>query len=290
MGYNFQAQEARTNFLRQRANIEVIERKDDIPVAPNEVAEVFQKDGHVNLFQDLEEGVIQTGTNEEHEQEKKKEQEDYEKKIGYLTYLGQNSIEQLKTTPWYQKLDRNKEESATDNEKTLVDLKGQKLKDFHDPLKEIKKCLETSGGKKTVQSGSKRKSSIISNADDSSVKKKSKSESRHKKKKKHKKKSKKHKSRKVSESSSDEEEEKKRRKLQSLRQERLERERMEKSKAQAVLAKLRGETVPEEKSNQFEPIKDKSRTSNSYSSVSRVKQKYNSQFNPELARQNYDDR
>jgi hypothetical protein len=79
-----------------------------------------------------------------------------------------------------------------------------------------------------------------------------------------------------SSSSSDEEERRKlqKQKLEKLREERLQREKIERRKADELLAKLKGETE--------KPETPKIPTTN------HVKQKYNSQFNPWLARQNYD--
>jgi hypothetical protein len=59
----------------------------------------------------------------------------------------------------------------------------------------------------------------------------------------------------------------------------LQREKIEKAKADKLLAKLRGEPDPDEKQKEVKEASQQQRP---------VKQKYNSQFNPEIARQNYD--
>ena len=56
-----------------------------------------------------------SGTNKEHEAEKKKEQEDYEKKIGLLTYLGQSAVESQTDKPWYHQ-GRKKDEDIAKSE------------------------------------------------------------------------------------------------------------------------------------------------------------------------------
>ena len=55
---------------------------------------------HVNLFEDLESGETTASANKDHEAEKTKEKEDYEKKIGLLTYLGQDSQELTGERSW----------------------------------------------------------------------------------------------------------------------------------------------------------------------------------------------
>ncbi|CAG7835501.1 unnamed protein product [Allacma fusca] len=303
------AQEARTSFLRERAG----QRFEDtatteVPTLPLEkVADIIQKDGHVNFFQEIEDGVIQKNKiNVEHEEEKKKEQEDYEKKIGYLTYLGQNSLEHSKEKPWYATISRSLPTAvgtssklvSKDSDGDLSALKEAKFKDFHDPLKDIRKYLHTPGVKAKLDKIALKRSNdqLDSSSEPKRLKKEASTEKLSKAKKKSKKSKKKHrkskhkksKHRRKSPSSSgisssgseyesdDSYEKKKQDNLAKLRAERLEREKEEGKKAERLMAQMRGETIEEEKPREPPP-------------TTRMKQKYNSQFNPQLARQNYDD-
>lgn len=61
--------------------------------------------GHINLFEDFEKGkTVSNATNAEREKEKKEEREKYEKQIGYLTYLGQDTVEATGCVSWYNKV------------------------------------------------------------------------------------------------------------------------------------------------------------------------------------------
>ncbi|XP_013780816.1 leukocyte receptor cluster member 1 homolog isoform X2 [Limulus polyphemus] len=72
-------QEARINFLQKRTSM-----KSDVSNDDNQAK-------HVNFFKEIEDGEYCVGTNKDHEDEKKKKREDFEKKIGLLNYL-QDSV------------------------------------------------------------------------------------------------------------------------------------------------------------------------------------------------------
>lgn len=227
-----------------------------------------QQQEHINLFQDVEEGTAEEKrVNKEHEKEKTEEREKYEKQIGYLTYLGQDTNEALGKKSWYEVLPDRTETSEV----------NMKSKIREDPLVKMNKYIEL--GKKMTQSVSNYTSLVQSSKDQSKMShsrqrsesvssgEKSKKKSKHKHKK-HKK-QKKHKEN-PSEDYDSEEERLKKAKLEILRMERLKREREERMKAELLFKKINGEKVEENKPAQ-----------------QIQKQKYNSQFNPEIAKQNY---
>ena len=58
----------------------------------------------MNLFSDLEAGETTHKNNAENEKEKKREQEEYEKKVGILVGLGQDSQELSGERAWWEKV------------------------------------------------------------------------------------------------------------------------------------------------------------------------------------------
>uniref|UniRef100_A0A182PGA5 Cir_N domain-containing protein n=1 Tax=Anopheles epiroticus TaxID=199890 RepID=A0A182PGA5_9DIPT len=203
-------QEARINLLRQKARGAA-----DKP-AESETEVRTTRNEHVNFFSELEEGKHDgvKRSNADHDKEKKEEQEKYEKQIGYLTYLGQDTNEALGKRDWY---DTAPKRTVCLDEKGKPIEVGLKTKNYHDPLNVIR-----------------------------------------------------------SESIEDEELLKaKKAQLELMRKQRIAREREEKKRTEKMLAKLRGDPEPSPKPKQ-----------GPQHAVPR--QKYNSQFNPELAKQNYE--
>lgn len=213
---------------------------------------------HINLFADYDSAI--KNTNKEHDKELKEKKEDYEKKIGYLTYLGQDTNESLKKKNWYEvapetsRFLRPNTVKETYNKLVLKDEDGKpktgkldikngeigwKLKQSLDPIHTFKKYCHNKSEK--INNDSSRDKKVILND-----------------------RFKKHKH------SKDDKKEK----LLKLREARLKRERHEKQKTEMFLTKLNGTT-------------DNASSSNKVPEINKIKAKYNSQFNPELARQNY---
>lgn len=190
--------------------------------------------------------------------------------------------------------DREKKKDDDDSEI------GLKFKTYHDPLNVMKKYMSIEESKKDKTDDIKTKrimtgyepimNKVIDINKELEIHRKLRKElkRKHKKEKKSKKKKSKKKSssrkRKRSSSSgggSDTDQETillKQKKLEILRQERIKREEEERLKSQQLLAKIYGDPNPKPK----EPVVQ--------TSAPQMKRKYNSQFNPEIARQNYDDR
>ncbi|CAG9857739.1 unnamed protein product [Phyllotreta striolata] len=190
---------------------------------------------HVNLFEELEEGVAeQKETNKNHEQEAKEEKEKYEKQIGYLTYLGQDTNEASGKKSWYDVAPERSTERAE------IALKS-KLRE--DPLNEIRKHTAR------VDVSAKTKPSMGEKTREKFKRSESRSRQR--------------------ESEDEAEETEKRRRIELMRTKRLKRENEERLRTEALLAKIRGDDKEQPKE------------------VNGFRAKYNSQFNPYLAKQNY---
>lgn len=135
-------QESRTEYLRKKARG---------VSAPVEISNEIQGE-HVNFFKDVEENGYSHAKNKEHESEEKERKEKFEKDLGILTYLGQNSLEAKGETPWYLKSQLkeflNDDKDAKDDK---LDAKHKAKLDKMDPLNDMKKYLAMKG-KKYIES------------------------------------------------------------------------------------------------------------------------------------------
>ena len=242
-----------------------------VPVTEERNVVQFTASGHVNFFANLEEGKQVEGVaNKEHELENKKEQEDYEKQIGLLTYLGQGSKESTGESAWYEKPSLLK--TLQNQSQEEVNQKAERAKDMFDPLRVIRHYIgkpETTKKEQTKFSTDLRFPAVasvplklISGTETKDKKRKRKSEREHTKSKKRKKekskrrssddsdsskKKKKKKSSKKRPSSSEEEKDlesesddsdtEKKRQLAILRAKRIEREKAERVKKKPYLVK-----------------------------------------------------
>lgn len=254
--------EARIDYLRQQAREKYDGRANTSVEAPSTTLE------HVNFFADLEKGKIDySKPNADHEKEKKEEKEKYEKQIGYLTYLGQDTNEALKRKNWYEEIPKR----LTDKDNSIEVEITKKI--LHDPIQDMKKYLTMMDNGSSKKHLKNKITSIKKQHSESDVSD-SETERKHsdKKRKKHKKKSKKYKKEKNDTSNEYTSKFKHITSIEKLRTERLLREQKEKLRTEALLAKLKGDPLPLVLSEEVHK--------------SPIKQKYNSQFFPEIARQN----
>lgn len=255
---------------------------------------------HIDLFADHEEKQKKVKPMDE---EKRLEQEKYEKQIGYLTYLGQDTHESLGTRSWYN-VARKRDSNSSHNENGEEIEVGIKVKHLHDPMLQfLKKPIIVDKSKMSDKSNSTNIQSIeipekpmILEKPSKSRKRSATPEKKHKKSKRTKKskdkkskhKKEKRKRRKSSsesgDESSDNEAEKirqlKQQNLQKLREERIQREKNEQNRTKEFLRQTCPSLLPPEEIKKPEEKKAEPR-------MPQMKQKYNSQFNPYLAKQNY---
>ena len=323
-------QESRTTFLRKKAQerqlalgdeaLELLQRGAKSKEQETSENDGFQgtsanksliaSTGHVNFFQDLEDGETTTTTNKEREEEEKKEKEDYEKKIGLLTYLGQDSHELTGGKSWWQKIPEKRDIEVNDS---TVNSKDEKNRDMLDPLSSVRKYLGCKGVQEIVSNQDnidrkhnrkkkkrKRTPSTSSNPiENEEYNDKSKKNKRHRKlkdssslksskrkssKSKSKKKRKHHK--KETHSDSGSEHDKKRRKHENLIREN------DRNADKLKVEKLRNERIEREKkarARRNELLYGAAKTDATGAGTSTTtgpERKYNSQFNPQFAKQN----
>lgn len=262
---------------------------------------------HINLFADLD-GTAKP--NAEHAAEKHAEQEKYEKQIGYLTYLGQDTNEATGRRDWYEQAPRREDPHARQRGIEV----GLKAKLEQDPLAVMQRYTkqlavdQAKAAAPAVPLTLKYPAAIIEDTlvrvvDRAAVVASSSSASGHKHKssrradrvEKRKHKSKSHKSdrkkkRRRRDTDSDDDakakqkhlaEQAKNDKLRRMRAERLAREQREQERIQRLLAPkidpAAAATTATERTAQP-----------AAAAPPPLRQKYNSQFNPYLAKQNYD--
>ncbi|XP_065223392.1 leukocyte receptor cluster member 1 homolog [Planococcus citri] len=231
--------ERRKRIAEQEAKLEILrtESKRNVesqsPTIPRE--EKSKRREHINFFEKIETAAA----NEEHEREIKEDKEKYEKQIGYLTYLGQNTNEAEGRVSWYNKPRKQLDHFVKDGDK-----KDEKSKSILDPLTRIESILHKKSSAadcaKVERSVEREKTIGLGISPEIKTKKKY----------------------------------DKKADLATLREKRLKRERAEQKRIEKLLSSVNGE-----KTTSLESEREKSAT--------KFAQRYNSQFNPHLARQNF---
>ncbi|XP_028172540.1 leukocyte receptor cluster member 1 homolog [Ostrinia furnacalis] len=247
----------------REARLSILKHKSKQKLLESGISDTKQQEeevtGHINLFTDLDHAVKRT--NKDHDNEIKEKKEEFEKKIGYLTYLGQDTNEALKKKNWYEvppssRISQSSSIKDTYEKLVLKDQDGKpkkkeldvkdgeidwKAKQHHDPINNFKKYC-TNQVKTSMESKECNGKEIkhTSNNKINKSKKKCKND--------------------------------KELKLKLLREARIKREQQEKYRTELFLSGLNNKTPA---------------STNTETSSNKVKAKYNSQFNPELARQNY---
>ncbi|CAF3733796.1 unnamed protein product [Adineta steineri] len=129
-------QEDRLNHLRANRGDQLIQFQsaDQTSQKPTE---------HVNLFQLEEQGLkAHDATNAEHEKEKKAETEDFEKKLGLLTYLGGSVVESKGNVPWYMERGANKQLTSKEVPKVDKEERDRLRIQKQDPLNHMSKYVD----------------------------------------------------------------------------------------------------------------------------------------------------
>jgi hypothetical protein len=251
-------QERRTQLLRDKAQTS--------SSVTTTVVEGSLPSKHINIFDDFKDKI--KTENIEHQKEVKEEKEKWEKANGLLNYLHNKDIDS--DNNWYldshevrMKLidDKNDNKINCDFNKNLKDIK---VKKFNDPLEDMKRYLDVMKHKTNDNLNKSVKKSIeFVKSNDSKKTKKSV---------KHKHKKKKRKRRHSSSSSEDSDKTSNKsvsKSLEQLRAERLKREKVERERTRLLLSNKM------KTNEELVIMDDRQRT-------------YNSQFNPQIARQNFD--
>ncbi|CAF1270805.1 unnamed protein product [Adineta steineri] len=226
-------QEDRLNHLRANRGDQLIQFQsaDQTSQKPTE---------HVNLFQLEEQGLkAHDATNAEHEKEKKAETEDFEKKLGLLTYLGGSVVESKGNVPWYMERGANKQLTSKEVPKVDKEERDRLRIQKQDPLNHMSKYVDDLKRKRDDETKS---SSTNVKKPTSSISSSSSSSSR----------------------------------IEQLRAERLKRESQERTKTAAYLSRVfTGNESTPDTPEPVVPVETNDR-----------KRRYNSQFNPDFAKQN----
>ncbi|CAJ0581746.1 unnamed protein product, partial [Mesorhabditis spiculigera] len=244
--------ERRLKVLREQADKRLETDFDIRPDAnPDAEEEPGTSGGHINFFADLERNERKNlgGDNEEYKQEKAKEKDEWEQKMGILVKLGQDTNELTKKKEWYEVLPKRPKELSKPERLVFPPAPKKDAKDDDDEegrksKKDKKQKKEKKRKKDKKEKHNKKRKRSRSSSSDSSANERKKRKSKQ-------------------EIEEDVAAAKKAR-IAELREERLRREREERGRSWRVLHPELAKADDERKE--------------------REKPKYNSGFNPHLAR------